>query len=130
MIYQIFIKLFRVWSFLTFFGSAFVFGIENGVGLESIANLDAWNDIKFPIVFSLGFWIVINLGAIFLTRFDRFVWAAYFDDMFTVVIDGEIRETYKTNNFWNHVWPCLRETENFKVYYNDPTASKRFHRLF
>jgi hypothetical protein len=130
MIYLLFIKTFRIWSFLTFFGSALVFGVENAAGLESIANLDAWSDLKFPIVFSLGFWIVINLGAIFFTRFDQFLWSAYFDNMFTYKIEGEIRETLGSNSFWNYTWPQLRGMDNFEVYYNDPSCTKRLNRLF
>ena len=130
MIYLIFIKTFRVWSFLTFFAAVFVFGVENGAGLDSIANLDAWNELKTPVVFSLGFWIAINFGSVFFTRFDRFVWSTYFDNHFTYVIDGEIRETLGSDNFWNHVWPSLRNLNDFEVYYNDASASKRLNRMF
>lgn len=130
MIYLILIKTFRLWSFVTLFASVIVFAVENGSGLDSIANLDAWSDLKTPVVFSLGFWFVFNFGAIFFTRFDRFVWSMYFDNMFTYVIDGEIRETLGSNNFWNHTWPMLRKLDDFEVYYNDPSASKRLNRVF
>ncbi len=130
MIYLVLIKSFRFWSFLTLFASVLIFGFENAAGLDSIANLDVWNSFKIPVVYSLGFWIAINFGAIFLTRFDRFVLCAYFDNHFTYVIDGEIRETLKSKNFWDHTWPQLRELDDFEVYYNDASASKRLNRMF
>jgi hypothetical protein len=58
------------------------------------------------------------------------VWSAYFDNHFTYVIEGEIRETLGSDNFWNHVWPSLRNLEDFEVYYNDASASKRLNRMF
>lgn len=130
MIYLIFIKSFRVWSFLTFFAAVLVFAVENGAGLENIANMDAWTDLKIPVVYSLGFWIVIHFGSVFFTRFDRFCLRAYYDNHFTYVINGEIRETLNAKNFWDHTWPMLRKETDFEVYYNDPSASKRLNRLF